>query len=254
VDFHCIYSRPSAHCQFVFDENEIELCKVLLTYYRLPWHPSNWSHSLTLLGQKLPFPLVLHASLAPENGDTQNFGVLQALDHLQVLHALTQNTKVHFNADNVVAVGSSHGGYIAHLISKIAPNTLNAIIDNSSYTAAPFSYLGVKSEYNLIQDNLMISANVVTRWQFAAMDEPTYFGLPQQLMRNLIYPPHLAQMKTNSQRLPQIIAFNAAEDGISPVTEKRLQHQLLGALGCDAQLQVVMKILMARCLRCFPMV
>jgi dienelactone hydrolase len=239
VDFHCIHSRPGEHCNFVFDADEIGLVELLMKQLRLPWNPDDWHRGLDALGRHLPCAMVLNASLTPTNGDTQNFGVLQALDHLQVLHALTQNPAVYFDADNVVALGSSHGGYIAHLMAKIAPNTLNAIIDNSSYTAAPLSYLGVKSEYNVVLGNLSVRSSVVSRWQFSVCDEPTYFGLPQQLMRDLIYPPHLAVMQAVSQRLPQVVAFNSVVDIISPVAEKQLQHQLLQALGCNAQLQVV---------------
>jgi acetyl esterase/lipase len=239
VDFHCIHSRPGEHCSVVFDSDEVELVKTLMKHFNLHWNPTDWHGNLNALGAKLPSPMILNTLLVPKNGDTQNFGVLQALDNLQVLHALTQNPAVCFDTDNVIALGSSHGGYIAHLMAKIAPNTLNAIIDNSSYTAAPFSYLGVKSEYTMVLGNLTVRSSVMSRWQFSACGDTTYFGLPQQLMRDVIYPPHLAAMQVVSQRLPQVIAFNSVVDNISPVAEKRLQHQRLQELGSPASLQVV---------------
>ena len=52
-----------------------------------------------------------------------------------------------FDTNNILCVGSSHGAYIAHLIHKFAPNTINGIIDNSGYTIPLAQYIGARPEF-----------------------------------------------------------------------------------------------------------
>jgi len=62
-----------------------------------------------------------------------SFGLLPALDHLQVLHQIISEEPI--NKNRIYAYGASYGGYIAMLLGKYAPNTFCAIIDNSGYVS-----------------------------------------------------------------------------------------------------------------------
>ncbi len=59
----------------------------------------------------------------------ESFGLLPALDHLQVLGALLRRYPL--NRDRLFALGSSMGGYIAQMMVKLAPHSFRMIVDNS---------------------------------------------------------------------------------------------------------------------------
>jgi pimeloyl-ACP methyl ester carboxylesterase len=61
-----------------------------------------------------------------------NFGLLAALDHLQVTHHVMNTYPI--DKRRMFCIGTSYGGYIALLIAKLAPNTFKLTIDNSGFS------------------------------------------------------------------------------------------------------------------------
>lgn len=238
VDYHAILARPEQGCPLMLDPQSIFVLRLFCQQYDLPFDINNLWHICDSLGGILPEPVILKGVLEPPHQEYQNFGVLQALDHLTVLNDLI-NGGLAFDLNNIILVGSSHGGYIAHLITKFAPNTINAVLDNSSYTRAPFSYLGISKEYFMRFRNLVLDCNLKTHWQFENPSQSDYFGLPQQLIRDTAFPPHLEIMKKQSGRLPHYYCYNSTQDSLSPITEKRLQQKRLESIGCKCNLQEI---------------
>lgn len=225
VDYHCLHSRQTTGARLMLtfsgEETVIGLCKL----YGIAYDPKLGLENLQALGEvchKTQIP----AMLVPPDGEYQNFGVLQALDHLAVLNDILNSPEAsRFDTHNIVLAGSSHGGYIAHLMAKFAPNTINVIIDNSSYVQTPMYFIGVEPETYLSVGTITLACNVPTPWQFTNPHNCTYFGLPQLLIRHTAYPAHLQTLKNTADRLPEIFAFNTVTDAISPIAPKRLQHQ-----------------------------
>jgi pimeloyl-ACP methyl ester carboxylesterase len=65
----------------------------------------------------------------------ESFGLLPALDHLQVLGALL--ARYPLDRRRLYALGTSMGGYIALFLAKLAPNSFRMVVDCSGFTQAP---------------------------------------------------------------------------------------------------------------------
>lgn len=63
-----------------------------------------------------------------------SFGFMPAIGYLTVVYQILQDYKI--NKKNIIAFGSSYGGYIVSLMGKITPNTFSLIIDNSEFCKA----------------------------------------------------------------------------------------------------------------------
>lgn len=51
----------------------------------------------------------------------------------------------------VIMIGSSHGGYLAHLAAKIAPWLIDGVIDNSSYAKFLWRLVGFGKEVDFME-------------------------------------------------------------------------------------------------------
>jgi hypothetical protein len=239
VDYHACRSRPAQGCAINLERDGLLKLQLLCLRHDVALDESDLMRTLHLVAEKLPEPTALRAVLEPTDGEYQNFGVLQALDHLVVINHLVAE-RIPCEWQNVILIGSSHGGYIAHLVAKFAPNTVNAIIDNSSYVRAPWSFLSVFPECHFGPAKLRIDCSVLSRWQFRAPSEPGYYGIAQQLIRDVSCPPHLQEMKRQSERLPRYFCFNSVADPyISPIEHKRFQQQQLQGIGAECRLEEI---------------
>lgn len=122
VMYHAIQSRPANGGQLGFEDHDIELLTKKLQQYGSPI-ANNIAENVNLLDQAITRAKaenrcniqtlflnqyeLLTSSIYPGQGEYQNFGVMQALDHLYVLGDLLQN--VAFDKGNIIAFGSSHG-------------------------------------------------------------------------------------------------------------------------------------------------
>jgi len=177
----------------------------------------------------------------PADGEYQNFGLMQALDHLCVIGDLIENAPS-FDTRRIVALGSSHGGYIAHMIAKIAPATLAAIIDNSSYVQPPMSYLAIgdQPEVHLGFEGLVLHGRVRSAWTVSDRAEPNFYGRDHDLIRDLGFPPHVAAMRAAAaDDGARYFMVNAAHDTLSRPEAKRRQHTVLTRAGFTSELSIV---------------
>jgi hypothetical protein len=235
VEYHCYRSRPEIGAQYLFTEEALMVLQGLAQRcgMREEVSLSNLSAVVEAVGSRLAKPWEIRVKLVPPNGDHQNFGVLQSLDHLYVLDHLVRNGP-EFDRRRIWLFGSSHGGYLAHLLHKFAPNSFSAIIDNSGYTRANRNYLGAGSEYAVKAGNLTLGCSVASSWQFENVYGPNFFGIGQDLIRQVTYRPHIVESRRAALSACRIRMTNSRADRVSPFALKSKLNDLYREVGIDS--------------------
>lgn len=181
----------------------------------------------------------LRATLVPPDGQYQNFGVLAALDHIAALHHLIDED-VPFDTSNIVCLGSSHGGYIAHMMHKFAPNTFNGVIDASAYSETVTKFLdGQGGELDLQDGNFAYACSTVQRWQFRTPGKAGFFGPDRALIRDTGYHDHMVHVAEQGGRRCQFRMLHSKNDLVSSPMLKARQADLLSSLGFDVTFDLI---------------
>ncbi len=240
VEYHCYQARPSSGGLAQLPPESLERIGFWAAKLGIPFAATgdNIFPLIQELGRKAPHPIFLKGLLVPKNGDYQNFGVLQALDHITVLNDILDSGFA-FNANRVCLIGSSHGGYIAHLIAKFAPNSILGLIDNSSYTVADTRFLGQGTEYTEVTGNIRLAYNVTTEWQFSSPANAKYFSPSRAIIRDTKCLAHMVAAGKAAGRTPQFLMYNTVDDEISPIEWKRKQLRNLQRAGFSASLKEI---------------
>lgn len=179
--------------------------------------------------------ITLTCGLSALNGERQNFGLMQALDHLHVLADL--RAKLSYDKRNVLAIGSSHGGYLAQLIAKLAPNTLRAVFDNAGYAAPPPRYINGR-EANLpdyierYSELLQVYFFLDSMWSLDS-SSGRFFHADARAVRRLNEPDHLEIMVETASRRTRYRCVHGPADPIAPTGEKEAYCQSLAGMGFD---------------------
>ena len=246
VDGHCSTCRPNRSTEFGEVTIDIDPTSIIhaLGHYvsqggviNVPLQ--NHNDVIALLKRDTSKTFKLKATLEPPGGQYQNFGVLAALDHLTALHFLIDQG-LKFDTSNVICIGSSHGGYIAHMMHKLAPNTINGVIDASAYTETVPSFIDRKwTELDLRDGNFTYGCSTTQKWQFDKPGEPTFFGPDRALIRDTAYSDHLSVIADASSKACQFRMIHSSADRVSPPYLKTRQHDALKANGFDVQLDVI---------------
>ena len=183
----------------------------------------------------------LTASIRPENGDYQNFGVMQALDHLYVLSDLIKS--IEFDKGNIIAFGSSQGGYIANLMAKFAPNTFSAVLDNSSYAFAPLVFilgrqLGLPEYWGIMSENIHLGCFVISPWRLNH-NEKNYFSRDRQKIRSFLFEDDIKTMAKIGKNKTQYRIYHSRNDGLAKIDDKIQVTDLLQKNGFDVQISIM---------------
>ena len=198
VGYHCIAARPDLGARIAVDLGEQIRLVGLAQLYGLDIPDVNDLPALCEAFVGRPAPQV-RATLTFPGGDLQNFGVVQALDHLRVLGDIMARGP-DFPIGAVTAMGSSHGGYIAHLMAKIAPRSLAAVIDNSAYVQAPTAYAGggQSPEWGTTLGGVKVWCRTARAFSYDDRAAPDFYGRDQDLIRDTGHPLHLAIQRAAS--------------------------------------------------------
>lgn len=240
VRYHAFHARPSNGGAIAIDAAEQAYIMGAATLTKSFKTPGNFRDAVRALAAA-KVDIAPKVWIDPANGERQNFGVIQALDHLAVIGDLIENAPP-FDTGRIVALGSSHGGYIAHLIAKFAPSTLAGIIDNSSYAQPPMNYMamGDLPEVTIGYEGLTLHARVRSAWSLTDRAAPNFYDRDRDLIRDLRYRPHVeAMQRATRDGGTRYFMVNAAHDTISPPDVKRRQHAALARAGFDAELSVI---------------
>lgn len=179
----------------------------------------------------------LTAVIYPPNDEQQTFGILQAVDHLLVLGDLLG--ELGFPHDNIIAMGSSHGGYIANLMAKLAPNTFAAVFDNSSYPAAPPNYIygrEIKTfEHKFfISEHLVLCCYLKTGWT-SRQGHPNTFTPDRARIRSFLDEEVIRRMAQLGGCRTQYRFYHSLQDRLVPAEQKSKMIHLLQEHGFDVQ-------------------
>lgn len=243
VEYHCYRSRLQDRAQLELSEEEFSTLRKLCAGHYVALLDRN---ALIPALKQLPEPYEFEFRVIPVNNDYQNFGVMQALDHLAVLHDLMQDESAcDFDWRNIMAMGAGHGGYLAHLIAKFAPNTLRAVFDADSRTSLPPSYLfgeqvGNDAPYYYHLGKIRISPIIDTRWRQEASGDAA-FTKDRAEIRDVALASHIGSMMHASQKTTRdhchyrLMTSSVCDASIA--AQKLRQTTLLRQSGFDAEIR-----------------
>jgi hypothetical protein len=177
---------------------------------------------LNKIKAKPELPLRIPGTIYPQKNEYQNFGVLAALDNI---YAINDVFKKHSDIPKkIYAIGSSYGGYIANLISKFAPCTLNAIFDNSSWVVPNFNYVFGQqigsSEFSMVySSNIILELNVLSPWSHLIF-MPNAFNSNRILIRS--FPENHISLMSKIGKQKTIYRFVHADNDLIANTQQKL--------------------------------
>ncbi|MCE7997906.1 MAG: DUF2920 family protein [Rhodobiaceae bacterium] len=246
VDGHCNTCRPARSTEFGDVGLELEgdslldaLSRYVIAGGQIDRKLETHADILGMLRAAAPMQFAIKTVLNPPDNQYQNFGLLSAMDHLCALNALC-DSDLRFDTSNVLCVGSSHGGYIAHMMHKLAPNSFNGIIDASAYTETATAFIdGGWKEANITDGNLIYTCSTRQQWQFSRPGSPSFFGPDRALIRDTAYDVHMAAVTHAAERKCQFRMIHSAEDDVSCPALKQRQADVLSTFGFDVTLHLV---------------
>lgn len=155
-----------------------------------------------------------------------SFGFMPAIDHLYVLSTILNG----FNIDrrNIIAFGTSYGGYIACLMAKYAPHTFSLVIDNSGFCVSQLQEVfggqlggatGAIARY-VDEKRYEIPFNSQSLW---SLDENSefYFSDAHKQIRSLIIEEHRSKSNT------MYCCYHSEADLIAPIGLKNKMIEIL---------------------------
>lgn len=267
VNYHCIGNRPQTGSSFFMDDIDKLIlktsCEALNIQVNLDKLNSLEELSSTLKevdhileeqkNQKLinpNFKLSIHLSLQPTKNEYQNFGVMQAQDLLNAALYL----KAHAPFDTmgggipVIMIGSSHGGYLAHLAAKIAPWLVDGVLDNSAYAKFLWRVVGFGKEIDFMQysefatfdffHHIKTHCSTKTFWT-SNSSSPRFFSPARRKIRNLLEEDHLLEQSKCLKTC--FISYHSLYDEYVSLKEKTMLYKELEKLGFDATLCSITK-------------
>jgi hypothetical protein len=238
VDYHCFFSRPASGGKINIEPGVLKLLQTLTGCT----NNESIDTILAKVSQMNPGrkePVVIPGLIYPDKNEYQNFGILPALDHIYSINDVLINYPQ--IPKKIYAIGSSYGGYIANLISKLAPRTLNAVFDNSSWAKPNLNYITGResgsAEFVLqYSPNILISLNVLSPWsQYLFM--PNGFNHDRFIMR--AFPRHHLRIMKEIGNLKTVYKFIHAEnDLIANTGDKKLLVEDMKREGFDVDFKV----------------
>jgi hypothetical protein len=267
VDYHCIGNRPQLGAKFGLNDIDREILtrelssiginlpidlKSIDCHEKVDLLLKFLSKEITIRKERgiLPADFRLNASITmvPTKNEYQNFGVMQAMDVLNaVLYTKKYINNAKFEHLPVIMVGSSHGGYLAHMCAKIAPWLVDAVIDNSSYAIFLWRLIGFGKEINFtnyfcfgtdtLYQNLYIYFFDKTYWTLNEKS-PYYFIDAREEIRNILNLDHLNVQ--SGYKKPIYVSYHCICDKeIAPAKDKIELYEALKKLKFNATLHMI---------------
>jgi hypothetical protein len=238
VEYHCLRTKLQHGAQLDIGPQALETLRSLCM-----------QHGLALLDPKvllqtlakLPVPYEFEVRVVPANGEYQNLGVMQTLDHLAVLQDLCTDEAVSFDAENIIAMGGGYGGYLAHLIAKFAPNTLRAVFDYASMVEAPRSYLfggqeDVAVPYYYYAGKTRLIPLVITHWTEDS-EASNWYSPARHSIRHAALEAHVQTAFAAMKRHTQYRIVTPPIEDATSYRNKSRQAEMLANAGFDVVFQ-----------------
>ena len=243
VKYFCMFSRPEVGAGIRFEiAEQMALNRLIHEHGETPC--GDIDKDLRLLNELCKSKnkqTRLLASLIPKNDEYQNFGVLPALDIFNAIRDAVR--RYNLDKDNIFLIGSSYGGYIANLVTKICPGYIRAVFDNSSWAKPNLNYVVGRElhtgELNAnMLSNVQLGLCVKSPWTLVS-------GLPNSFEKSKMdirsfNRNQLSAMADNGARGSTFYCFyHSANDGIAPTLEKIEMKKNMSDLGFNVHMKVV---------------
>ncbi len=238
VDYHCFFARPSNGANLSIDPHIMNLLRSITGCI----HNESVDTVLIKLnemrtGSKIP--IQIPGTLYPKKNEYQNFGILPALDIIYAINDVFQ--KFSNIPKKIYAIGSSYGGYIANIVSKLAPCTLNAVFDNSSWASPNINYIVGRdlgsTEFTITHlPNLIIRFNVLSPWSHLTF-MPNAFNNDRLTIRSFSKE-HIGIMAEAGNRKTFYRFVHFENDGIADTKQKNSLAQNMSNKGFNVQIRI----------------
>lgn len=148
----------------------------------------------------------------------------------------------------IIMIGSSHGGYLAHLAAKFAPWLIDGVIDNSAYAKFLWRVVGFGKEIDFVQyaefatfdffHHIKTHCSTKTFWTSNSAS-PNFFSPARRKIRNLLEKDHLQ----NQARVTKthFASYHSLKDEYVSLEEKIELYKELSNLGFNTSLNSIAK-------------
>ncbi|HEB9285970.1 TPA: DUF2920 family protein [Campylobacter coli] len=266
VNYHCIGNRPQTGSTFYLDDIDKLILQTSCETLGIKINPDklNSLEDLNFTLKKVDtileerktqrkivsnFKLSIHLSLQPAKNEYQNFGVMQAQDLLNAALYLKAHAPFNTMEGNipVIMIGSSHGGYLAHLAAKFAPWLISGVIDNSSYAKFLWRLIGFGKEIDFTKyycfgtaiffKHIHIYCSDKTFWTSNSSSN-NFFSIPRRMIRYILEPNHIENQANYPK--PYYTSYHSFYDKeIAPPDEKLELYKYLKQFDFDAELHMI---------------
>ncbi|EAI9065352.1 DUF2920 family protein [Campylobacter lari] len=186
------------------------------------------------------YKIFLSLDLCPPNGEYQNYGIIAAIDHINVLKDLVKKYPK-FKTLPKIYSGKSYGGYISLLISKIAPWYVDGVIDNSGEAMLLLNYV-IGKDLNNVDifyhgQNYIIGAYLKTLWN-ADRNSSYCFKDENFLIRTLLNKDHLL-IQANKSKNIIYTSYHSSVDKMTSYEYKTQFMEFLKVLGYEVNFHLI---------------
>ncbi|HED9847481.1 TPA: DUF2920 family protein [Campylobacter lari] len=186
------------------------------------------------------FQVSITSTLIPPHNEYQNYGIMAAIDHINVLKDIMQKYPQFQNLPKIYG-GGSYGGYLSLLISKIAPWYMDAVLDNSGEALLLLGYIIGRelnqAEFNIKQKNILIGCYLKTHWN-TNPNSPFCFKNENYMIRALLNPIHL-NIQAQKNNTIEYVSYHSSIDLMSPVKDKIQLMQIYQLLGYNVDFKLI---------------
>ncbi|HHD0453681.1 TPA: DUF2920 family protein [Campylobacter coli] len=258
VFYHCFCQRRSDVLKYdasiKFLQEDLENLSKVLIKFNIDIRNLNFDNALeychyldqyitTLKSQgklKQSYQVEFTSAFIPPNGDYQNFGIMAAIDHINVLKDLVKKFPNFKNLPKIYG-GGSYGGYLSLLIAKIAPWYVDAVIDNSGSALPPLRYIIGRDlnscDYVYNGVNALIGGFLKTHWT-RKENSPYFFNNENYIIRSLLNKDHLILQSQKNQNIIYV-NYHSLKDPSTPAEYKVQMCDILKILGYDITLYLI---------------
>ncbi|EPZ2627116.1 DUF2920 family protein [Campylobacter coli] len=189
----------------------------------------------------MEYRAVITSTFIPPNEEYQNYALMPAIDHINVLKDLMKKFPNFKNLPKIYG-GGSYGGVVALMCSKIAPWYVDGIIDNSLAVLPPLKRLIGREigecEYVEGSKNLIIEFFLKSYWTRKDINSPYYLHNENYIIRSFLNKEHLIlQHKINSNII--YVSYHSKHDTFTPADYKIQLYEFYKFLKLDATLNLI---------------
>lgn len=219
VDYFCIGVRESTGAKVYFENEDIKFIKKSIPDFTI----ENYLQYFEYYAENNATITTFKATLKPSNEEYQNFGILAALDIINAIKDAVERFKLDKN--NITLIGSSYGGYLANMITKIIPGEIKLVLDNSSWANPNYNYI-VGRETNspeffyLFGNNLKLVVFAKTPWTLKPNLNNSFEKCRVEIRS--FNNKQIEQMATQGATTTNYVIYHSSKDyEIAPIEEKK---------------------------------